>query len=165
MIGPYGEVSVAKTGPWGQGPVMLQQLALLEAAGLSEHEQGSAGWIHLITEAAKLAFADRDAWYGDPAVADVPLPTLLSSAYATERARLITDDALADLRPGSPDGRRPTPPPYLLENSAGGETGGGEPTLGPPRGTPAISMWWTAGGMDDLRDAERRLAAVVSDDP
>ncbi len=134
VIGPYGDVTVAKTGPWGQGPVMLQQLALLEAAGLSEHEPGTAGWIHLITEAAKLSFADRDVWYGDPAVADVPLPTLLSSAYATERARLITDDASAELRPGSPDGRRPTPPPYLLENPAGGEAGGGEPTLGPPRG-------------------------------
>ncbi len=82
----YGDVTVAKTGPWGQGPVMLQQLALLEAAGLREHEPGSTSWIHLITEAAKLAFADRDAWYGDPAVADVPLSTLLSSAYATERA-------------------------------------------------------------------------------
>ena len=134
VIGGYGGVTVAKTGPWGQGPVMLQQLALLQAAGLSEHEPGSASWIHLITEAAKLAFADRDAWYGDPAVADVPLTTLLSSAYATERARMITDDASTDLRPGSPDGRRPTLPPYLVEDAADGDSGGGEPTLGPPRG-------------------------------
>ncbi len=134
VLGSYGEVTVAKTGPWGQGPVMLQQLALLEAAGLGEHEPGSTSWIHLITEAAKLAFADRDAWYGDPAVADVPLSTLLSSAYATERARMITDDASTVLRPGSPDGRRPTLPPYLLEDAAFGEAGGGEPTLGPPRG-------------------------------
>jgi gamma-glutamyltranspeptidase/glutathione hydrolase len=132
--GSYGDVSVAKTGAWGQGPVMLQQLALLEAAGLGEHEPGSTSWIHLITEAAKLAFADRDAWYGDPTVADVPLSTLLSSAYATERARLITGEASSVLRPGSPDGRGPTLPPYLLEDSAGGEAGGGEPTLGPPRG-------------------------------
>ena len=132
--GSYGDLSVAKTGPWGQGPVMLQQLALLEAAGLGEHEPGSTSWIHLITEAAKLAFADRDAWYGDPTVADVPLSTLLSSAYATERARLITGEASSVLRPGSPDGRGPTLPPYLLEDSAGGEAGGGEPTLGPPRG-------------------------------
>jgi gamma-glutamyltranspeptidase/glutathione hydrolase len=132
--GSYGDVSVAKTGPWGQGPVMLQQLALLEAAGLGEHEPGSTSWIHLITEAAKLAFADRDAWYGDPTVADVPLSTLLSSAYATERARLITGEASSVLRPGSPDGRGPTLPPYLLEDAAGGEAGGGEPTLGPPRG-------------------------------
>ena len=134
VTGSYGEVTVAKTGPWGQGPVMLQQLALLEAAGLGEHAPGSTGWIHLITEAAKLSFADRDAWYGDPAATDVPLPTLLSSAYASERARLITDEASTELRPGSPDGRRPTLPPYLLEEVGTGETGGGEPTLGPPRG-------------------------------
>ncbi|HYI55148.1 MAG TPA: gamma-glutamyltransferase [Microlunatus sp.] len=134
VTGTYGDVTVAKTGPWGQGPVMLQQLALLEAAGLGEHAPGSTGWIHLITEAAKLAFADRDAWYGDPTVADVPLSALLSSAYADERARLITDVASTELRPGSPDGRRPTLPPYLLETVADAETGGGEPTLGPPQG-------------------------------
>jgi gamma-glutamyltranspeptidase/glutathione hydrolase len=115
---------------------MLQQLALLSAAGLGEHEPGSTGWIHLITEAAKLAFADRDAWYGDPTVADVPLSTLLSSAYASERAALITDDASPDLRPGSPDGRTPIMPPYWTEGAGAGtgEAGGGEPTLNPPRG-------------------------------
>ena len=134
VIGSFGDVSIAKTGPWGQGPVMLQQLALLEAAGLGDHEPGSPTWIHLITEAAKLAFADRDAWYGDPAVADVPLSTLVSTAYATERARLITAEASSELRPGSPDGRRPTLPPYLRETVADVEAGGGEPTLGPPRG-------------------------------
>ncbi len=135
-LGRYGDVTVAKTGPWGQGPVMLQQLALLEAAGLAEHEPGSTSWIHLITEAAKLAFADRDAWYGDPAVADVPLSALLSAAYASERAALIGDDASWDLRPGSPDGRRPTLPPYWTEGAGTGpgEAGGGEPTLNPPRG-------------------------------
>lgn len=135
VLGDYAGVTVAKTGPWGQGPVMLQQLALLEAAGLSEHEPGSSGWLHLITEAAKLAFADRDAWYGDPDVADVPLATLLSPAYAAERAALITDTASLELRPGSPDGRAPVLPPYWTEGAAGGpEAGGGEPTLNPPRG-------------------------------
>ena len=134
--GSYGDVTVAKTGAWGQGPVMLQQLALLEAAGLGEHEPGSAGWLHLITEAAKLAFADRDAWYGDPTVSDVPLTTLLSSAYATARVALIGDDASLDLRPGSPDGRAPILPPYWTEGTGvgPGEAGGGEPTLNPPRG-------------------------------
>lgn len=134
--GGYGDVRVAKTGPWGQGPVMLQQLALLEAAGLGAHEPGSAGWLHLITEAAKLSFADRDAWYGDPTVSDVPLTTLLSSAYAAERAALIGDSASLELRPGSPDGRVPVLPPYWTEGTGAGagEAGGGEPTLNPPRG-------------------------------
>jgi gamma-glutamyltranspeptidase / glutathione hydrolase len=134
VTGTYGGVTVAKTGPWGQGPVMLQQLALLEAAGLAELEPGSAEWIHLITEASKLAFADRDAWYGDPRVAQVPLTTLLSSAYASQRARLITDTASPDLRPGSPEGRAPILPPYLVETAEGWTPGAGEPTLGPPRG-------------------------------
>ncbi len=135
ITGGYGDVTVAKTGPWGQGPVMLQQLALLEAAGLGAHRPGSADWLHLITESAKLSFADRDAWYGDPTVADVPLTTLLSSAYAAERAALITDTASLELRPGSPDGRAPVLPPYWTEGAGGGpEAGGGEPTLNPPRG-------------------------------
>ncbi len=133
VSGRYGEVDVHKTGPWGQGPVMLQQLALLEAAGIGDHRPGSAGWIHLITECAKLALADRDAWYGDPAVADVPLATLLSRAYANERATMITDSASTQLRPGSPDGRTPQLPPYWVERDDH-DAGGGEPTLGPPRG-------------------------------
>ena len=103
---------------------MLQQLALLEAAGLGEHEPGSAGWIHLITEAAKLAFADRDAWYGDPTVTDVPLATLLSSAYATERAALIGDDASVDLRPGVAGRARPGPA-AVLDRGRGGRSGRG----------------------------------------
>lgn len=135
VLGGYGGVTVAKTGPWGQGPVMLQQLALLEAAGLAEHEPGSSGWLHLITEAAKLSFADRDAWYGDPTVTDVPLATLLSPAYAAERASLISSSASLELRPGSPDGRMPVLPPYWTEGAGNGpEAGGGEPTLNPPRG-------------------------------
>ncbi|HEU5486887.1 MAG TPA: gamma-glutamyltransferase [Microlunatus sp.] len=130
----YGDVEVHKTGPWGQGPVMLQQLALLEAAGLGELEPGSADWIHLITECAKLAFADRDAWYGDPTVSDVPLQTLLSPSYAAERVRLVGEQASAELRPGSPDGRAPTLPTYWSERGDLGTDGGGEPTLGPPQG-------------------------------
>jgi gamma-glutamyltranspeptidase/glutathione hydrolase len=129
----YGDRwQICKTGPWGQGPVMLQQLALLDAAGLADHEPGSAAWIHLITEAAKLAFADRDAWYGDPVAVDVPLGALLSPAYARERVRLITEAASAELRPGSPEGRTPNLPAYLIEIER--EAGGGEPTLGPPGG-------------------------------
>jgi gamma-glutamyltranspeptidase/glutathione hydrolase len=126
-----GRYQVLKTGPWGQGPVFLQQLRLFEAGGLLEHEARSVNWIHLITESAKLAFADRDAWYGDPSDADVPLAALLSVEYAAQRAGLIDGQASLELRPGSPDGRRPVlatlPDPSADES---GDATSGEPTVG-----------------------------------
>ena len=114
----YRGLTVCKTAAWGQGPSALQQLALLEGydvASLSEAEL-----VHVVTEAAKLAFADRDANYGD---ADVPLDLLLSREYAAERRQLIGDDASAELRPGH--GRLPS----LLPGAAVG-LGAGEPTRG-----------------------------------
>jgi gamma-glutamyltranspeptidase/glutathione hydrolase len=119
-----------KTGPWGQGPVLAQQVRLFEAVGLLEHEARSPEWVHLITESAKLAFADREAWYGDPVDSNVPLATLLSVSYATERAKLIDANASLELRPGSPGGRHP----LLASLSDAADTvigdGGGEPTVG-----------------------------------
>ena len=105
-----GRYEVFKTGPWGQGPVLLQQLGLLDAVGLLETDLHSVEWVHLITEVAKLAFADREAWYGDPVDADVPLETLLSVQYCAERAQLVGGSANRDLRPGSPDHRLPVLP-------------------------------------------------------
>nr|WP_240977244.1 gamma-glutamyltransferase [Planctomonas sp. JC2975] len=110
-----------KTGPWGQGPVLLQTLAILDAYGrlhglADEHlDPSTAFGIHVIAEAQKLALADRDAWYADPRFADVPLAALLSPEYAEARAALIGDEASAELRPGSPDGRTP----YLPAVGAG----------------------------------------------
>ena len=118
---------VLKTGPWGQGPVFGQQLRLLESLGLQRHAPRSAQWIHLIAETAKLAFADREAWYGDSA--DVPLDALLSRAYASERAGLVGEQASLELRPGAPEGR--TPRLATLPAAATGMPGVGEPTLGP----------------------------------
>ena len=92
----YRGLTVCKTGPWGQGPVALQQLALLsgyDVADMSEEEL-----VHVVTECAKLAFADRDALYGD--AQPVPLDTLLSAAYNDERRALVSDDASRELRPG-----------------------------------------------------------------
>jgi gamma-glutamyltranspeptidase / glutathione hydrolase len=122
----YAALTVCKTGPWGQGPVLLQQLALLEGFDLEAMGLGSAGYVHTIVECAKLAFADREAWYGD--APGVPLEVLLSAPYAEQRRALVGDEASLELRPGSPGGRGPrlarlAPPP------AAAAPGIGEPTL------------------------------------
>jgi gamma-glutamyltranspeptidase / glutathione hydrolase len=114
---------VFKTGPWSQGPVFLQQLALLE--GFDLHD--GADFVHTVVECAKLAFADREAWYGDPDFVDVPLEELLSAEYAAERRALVSDEASAELRPGSPGGREPRLPAIP---EAAPAPGTGEPTRG-----------------------------------
>jgi len=107
-------LTVCKTGPWGQGPVFLQQLALLDQLGVERLEPGSADLIHTVTEAAKLAFADREAWYGDPRQSEVPVAGLLSPEYAAKRRLLIGEMASAELLPGSPAGVVPRLPGYAL---------------------------------------------------
>ena len=89
----YHGYTVCKTGPWGQGPVFLQQLALLAGLDLPALGVGSAEYVHTIVECAKLAFADRDAFYGDPAFVDVPLDHLLSPEYSDERRLLVGESA------------------------------------------------------------------------
>ena len=105
----YRGHTVFKTGPWGQGPVFLQQLALLEGFELGEMGVASPDLVHTVVECAKLAFADREAWYGDPDFGDVPLDLLLSREYSDERRALVGDEASRELRPGGPDPRLPTP--------------------------------------------------------
>jgi gamma-glutamyltranspeptidase / glutathione hydrolase len=112
--------TVHKTPPWGQGPVFLQQLALLDGVELGEFL--GADHIHTVVEGAKLCFADREAWYGDSA--PVPLELLLSRSYAAERRALIGPDASGELRPGGPDPRLPEPV------RAAATAGVGEPTMG-----------------------------------
>jgi gamma-glutamyltranspeptidase / glutathione hydrolase len=124
----YAGLTICKTGPWGQGPVFLQQLALLAGFDLPAMGLGTPDYLHTIIECAKLAFADREAWYGDPDHFDVPLDALLSPSYADERRALIGDEASLDLRPGSPDGRTPTVPAYAA-SPLGAVRGVGEPTL------------------------------------
>ncbi|WP_326693687.1 MULTISPECIES: gamma-glutamyltransferase [unclassified Streptomyces] len=94
--------TLCKAGGWSQGPVLLQQLAILPP---ELPRYGSAEYVHLLVEGCKLAMADREAWYGD--AAGVPLDTLLSAPYNTERRALVTDRASHELRPGSPGGREP----------------------------------------------------------
>jgi gamma-glutamyltranspeptidase/glutathione hydrolase len=128
--GAYGPWRVHKTRPWGQGPVFLQQLSLLEGFDLQSMGPGSADFIHTITECAKLAFADREAWYGDPAFVPDLTAELVDPAYTGQRRRLVAETASLELRPGRPGGRDPRlprvgPPPALEDAS-----GLGDPTLG-----------------------------------
>jgi gamma-glutamyltranspeptidase / glutathione hydrolase len=123
--------TVCKTGPWGQGPVLLQQLRLLEEVDLVGMGLGSTAYVHTVAECAKLAFADREAWYGDPAAFDVPLDGLLDPAYAEYRRALVGGEASLELRPGSPDGRAPRlPAAGLGPDEAEALAGSGEPTFG-----------------------------------
>jgi gamma-glutamyltranspeptidase / glutathione hydrolase len=134
-------LTVCKTGPWGQGPVFLQQLALLDGLGIEHFQPGGAELIHTVTEAAKLAFADREAWYGDPRQSSVPLAALLSAEYAASRRDLIGPVASGELRPGSPDGSMPRLPGFALTSfgvarpdpAVAGTAGIGEPTAGRSR--------------------------------
>ncbi|MGW3495217.1 gamma-glutamyltransferase family protein [Streptomyces sp. NPDC001020] len=121
--------TVCKAGPWSQGPVLLQQLALLPP---ELPRYGSADYVHLLIEGCKLAMADREAWYGD--AAEVPLDALLSDAYNAERRALVGDKASYELRPGAPGGRVPRLSRYARvatvdEPGFGGAMGVGEPTV------------------------------------
>jgi gamma-glutamyltranspeptidase/glutathione hydrolase len=122
----YRGCEVYKCGPWCQGPVFLQQLNLLEGFDLAGLEHNSAEYIHTIIEAAKLAFADREAYYGDPEFDDVPLDVLLSKEYS-DRRRALIDPATAspDMRPGDV-GRGPLP--YDVSSARTGETAVGDTT-------------------------------------
>lgn len=133
----YGGVRVHKTGPWGQGPVMLQQLALLSHFDVAAMDPLGDEFVHVVAECAKLAFADREAFYGDPATSEIPLDILLSAEYNASRAKLIGDHAsmqvTASHLPGASE-RLAT-----ICRRAGSETpqgaGGGEVTFAP---VPAI---------------------------
>jgi gamma-glutamyltranspeptidase/glutathione hydrolase len=104
----YRGYDVFKCGPWSQGPVFLQQLALLEGYELGAMRHNSPEYIHLLIEAAKLAFADRESYYGDPDFVEVPLDVLLSREYAATRRKLIDPDrASMELRPGNASAYRP----------------------------------------------------------
>ncbi|MEV2243119.1 gamma-glutamyltransferase [Streptomyces sp. NPDC049970] len=125
--------TLAKAAGWSQGPVFLQQLALLPA---ELPAYGSADYVHLLIEGSKLAMADREAWYGD--AAEVPLDALLSGPYNDARRALVTDTASLELRPGSPGGRTPLLSSHARAVASGGAgfdpmgtpvAGAGEPTV------------------------------------
>jgi len=122
----YGRFTVCKAGFWSQGPVLLQQLALLKGFDLDGLDPAGPDFIHILVECSKLAFADREKFYGDPNFGKVPSKELLSEAYNAERRKLVTDKASLDLRPGSIAG-------YGGEVHVGkaqSAMGTGEPTVG-----------------------------------
>jgi gamma-glutamyltranspeptidase/glutathione hydrolase len=127
----YGRYTVCKAA-WSQGPVMLQQLALLQGYDLNALDMVGPDFIHLQVEASKLAFADREKFYGDPAVVDVPMATLLSDAYNSDRRKLISEQASLELRPGSVANFGAVMKLRRAEGqrSAVGALGAGEPTVG-----------------------------------
>jgi len=128
----YHGHTVLKCGPWSQGPVFLQQLALLKDDDIGALDPAGASFVHRVTEAAKLAYADREAYYGDPDFVTVPLETLLSNDYNRARRTLIGDTASLALRPGTIPGYTP-----LVDHDAAARlsllnsnaAGSGEPTL------------------------------------
>jgi gamma-glutamyltranspeptidase/glutathione hydrolase len=136
----YGRYTVCKPGAWSQGPVMLQQLALLKGFNLDGIDPLGPEFVHLQVECAKLAYADRETFYGDPDFANVPMTVLLSDAYNNDRRKLISDRASHEFRPGSVEGfgaviqLRRASGPLGAANGAGepttGAMGAGEPTVG-----------------------------------
>src|SRR5947209_18016135 len=127
----YGRYTVLKASTWTQGLVTLQQLALCKRLGFDGLDPTGPDFIHFQVEAAKLAFADRDTFYGDPKFVDVPIEVLLSDAYNDARARLITNEASHEIRPGKIDGFGKTMQLRLADGAraAVGSSGAGEPTV------------------------------------
>jgi gamma-glutamyltranspeptidase/glutathione hydrolase len=128
----YGDWRVHKTRPWGQGPVFLQQLALLAGFDLRSMGPGTPDFVHTVVECAKLAYADREAWYGDPDFAPDLTAELLGAEYNDRRRQLVGDEASLELRPGSPGGRHPHVPRPGKPPTRDAASGIGDPTLGDP---------------------------------
>lgn len=127
----YRDYVVYKPGPWTQGLVLLQQLALLKGFDLDKLDPCGAEFIHLQVECAKLAFADRDVFYGDPNFGETPVEHLLSETYNAERRMLISEQASMQLLSGKIPGYG-----KAVAMRKGGvrqsvsATGTGEPTVG-----------------------------------
>jgi gamma-glutamyltranspeptidase/glutathione hydrolase len=128
----YHGHTLLKCGPWSQGPAFLQQLALLAGFDLAAMDPYGADFVHTVVECAKLAFADREAYYGDPDFVQVPLATLLSKSYNDERRKLVTAQASMELRPGRIAGFN-----AIVDHNAESrlallnvDPGAGEPTVG-----------------------------------
>lgn len=129
----YRDWTFCKTGPWGQGPVLLQTLSLLAGFDLTQLKAEEPEFVHVVLEALKLAFADREAYYGDPDFTQVPLDRLLSEEYAAARRKLIGYGASHELRPGVLSGFEAQVKSSLrmvrIASNENGALGIGEPTM------------------------------------
>ena len=92
--------TVYKPGFWSQGPSMIEALNILEGFDITGMQMNSGEYIHTLVEALKLAYADRDTYYGDPKFSHIPMETLLSKEYGAERRKLIGEGASLEFRPG-----------------------------------------------------------------
>jgi gamma-glutamyltranspeptidase / glutathione hydrolase len=106
LASDYHNYKVYKPGFWSQGPAMIEALNILEGYDLRSMGFNSVDYIHTITEALKLAYADRDTYYGDPKFNNIPADTLLSKAYAADRRKEIGHTASMDFLPGLINGKR-----------------------------------------------------------
>ena len=163
----YGRYTVQKAGVWSQGPVMLQQLALLKGFELDGLDPAGPEFIHLQVECAKLAYADREKFYGDPEFTEIPIQTLLSDAYNDERRKLISDKASMEFTPGSVEGFGSVVKLRRAEGhrEAVGAMGAGEPTVGrfgEVRGDTVHFDIIDTARQHDLGDAVGRLAAILA---
>src|SRR5438105_7863775 len=102
----FGDIRLFACGPWCQGPSLLQAVNLLDGAELKKLGHNSAGYLHRITEAVKLSFADREAYFGDPRMVDVPIDALLSRDYARQRRDMIRPDRAWPEMPPAGDPRK-----------------------------------------------------------
>jgi gamma-glutamyltranspeptidase/glutathione hydrolase len=129
----YHGWTVWKGGMWTQGPTLLQSLRMLEGIDVGAMDLRGADFVHTVTETMKLAFADREAYYGDPDHTDLPVETLLSRDYAAQRRALIGDRASLEQRPGQIAGleawARAAVERAGRDMAAGPGVGGGEPTM------------------------------------
>ncbi|MET9458247.1 gamma-glutamyltransferase [Streptomyces canus] len=161
--------TLCKAGPWSQGPVLLQQLALLPP---ELPRYGSVEYVHLLVEGCKLAMADREAWYGD--AAEVPLDELLSAQYNAGRRELVGDKASHELRPGSPGGRDPRLSAHarvvVTDEPGFSPMGVGEPTVAknptsPVPGEPEVDRDGTTRGDTCHLDVVDRWGNMVAATP
>jgi gamma-glutamyltranspeptidase/glutathione hydrolase len=156
--------TVAKTGPWGQGPVLLQTLALIEAVTAGNPiDPGRAEGAHIAVECLKLAMADREAFYGDRD--NVPLATLLSDAYNRGRAALVGDESSLQLRPGRPDGRDPRLGRLATASFDGSRPQGSSDGLHGTAGEPTVSASGVTRGDTVHVDVVDRWGNMISATP
>lgn len=154
----YGDYTAMKTGPWGQGPAQLQTLALLRDYGISAMDPVGPDFVHVVVEATKLAFADREAFYGDPNFVEVPMDTLLGDEYNAARRDLIDmTSASMEFRPGAIDG-------YGGVVDYAAHVAAGQMTLGAGIGEPTVSKQGAVSGDTchvDVIDKDGNMVACM----